>query len=356
MITGKTKKPGRAAASGLFSAGKSRHRPTAPDLSKGAARHQSRVAELEAEIALLTSYASDTIYRLRYDNMRYDYISPAVKNLLGFSAEEMQTLQLRSLIEETRLITNGLQTVDDFSALEQKRLSGDVNKWQADYKIRTKDGRMIWISDVSYPWFDETGRVIGSIGSLRDVTDRVLAEKLAMEELNKLATMDALTNCHNRREFFQELEKELKRINRTDEEISILIVDVDHFKEVNDNYGHDAGDAVLVQMSDILKSCLRDTDMLARLGGEEFAILLPDTPGQGAFYVAERMRDAVLRHHFTVGDRHINQITISIGIATAQPGQEIDASEMYKLADTRLYIAKNTGRNQVSMDEVMLTH
>lgn len=329
----------------------------AAETARQSGKYQQRITSMEEELALLTSYSSDTIYRLRFSDMKYDYISPSVVRLLGFSVEEMRRINFRSLILETRMVTNGMRKLESFEDLERKRMNGDVNKWQADYLMRAKDGRNIWVSDVSHPWFDDKGRIIGSVGSMRDITDRVNAENAAKDELQKIANTDALTGIANRREFFGELEKELRRIKRSENEVALLLVDIDHFKKINDSYGHDVGDMVLVEMSQLLKTSVRETDLVARLGGEEFGILLPDTGSEGAVYVAERVRTAVMKHSFVIGtDKAPISLSVSVGIAGAQHHENRSATELYKLADTRLYIAKNTGRNQISVDEVLLTH
>jgi diguanylate cyclase (GGDEF)-like protein/PAS domain S-box-containing protein len=317
----------------------------------------NEVELLKKELELLTSFSTDTIYRLRYDTMEYDYISPAIQTLLGFSVEEMKKISLRELIIETRIVTDGMDRVESFSGLEQRRKDGDVNKWQADYLMRTKDGRKIWVYDVSHPWFDEKGRVIGSVGSLRDVTDRVEAENKIKEEFSKIANTDALTDLPNRREFFDRLERDMTRLRRVDSEVSILVLDIDHFKKINDTYGHDVGDSVLIEISKVINSCMRETDLASRIGGEEFGVLLPDTPVEGAGDAAERIRGAILKHNFELGhDKKPVAITVSIGVATAITGQDITTSELYKIADTRLYIAKNSGRNQTSVDHIQHTH
>lgn len=329
----------------------------ARETAKQSTKYQQKMAQLEEEIALLTSYSSDTIYRLRFAEMKYDYISPSVVRLLGFSVEEMKRINFRSLILETRMVTNGMRKLESFDDLERKRQQGDVNKWQADYLMRTKDGRNIWISDVSHPWFDEKGKIIGSVGSMRDITDRVHAEQSAKEELQKIANTDALTGIANRREFFTDVEKELRRIKRSETELSMLLIDIDHFKNVNDSYGHDVGDAILIQMAELLKTTVRDTDLVARLGGEEFGVLLPETNTQGALYVAERLRAIIAKYPFTMGtDKAPLRVSVSVGVAGANAKENRTATDIYKLADTRLYIAKNTGRNQVSVDDVLVTH
>ena len=317
----------------------------------------SRMSELETLLELHTSYSADTVYRLRYEDMTYDYISPSVTRLLGFTPQEMKKVNFRTLILETRLVTDGMKTVSSFEELEQKRREGDVSKWQADYQIRTKDEREIWVSDISYPWFDDHGKVIGSVGSLRDVTDRVMIEQEIQDKIETIATVDALTGMMNRREFFGMLERELRLMHRTANDVSILLVDVDQLKDLAVVYGLDIRDYLIVEIGKIVKSALRDTDVVARLDGGQFAVILPDTPKEGAYWVAERIRSEVLKHSFETGaDSEPTNCTVCVGVASALPGVETTATELFKTADTRLYIAKNTGRNQVSVDEILQTH
>lgn len=313
--------------------------------------------ELKSEVELLTSFSTDVIYRLRYDTMKYDYISPSVTKLLGYGPMELMDMNVRALILETRIVSEGMKTVESYESLEENRKRGDVSKWQADYLMRTKDGRRVWVSDISYPWFDKKGSIIGSVGSLRDITDRVEAENKVKEELVNAANTDPLTGLVNRRVFFSRLEEELKRVKRSQSDISLLLIDIDHFKTVNDSYGHDVGDQVLLGITKLINACLRETDIAARLGGEEFGCLLMDTPAEGAYWVAERIRASVAKHTFLVtSNNHPVGCTVSIGIAAAGFDQDTDANTLYKAADTRLYIAKHTGRNQVSMDELVNLH
>jgi diguanylate cyclase (GGDEF)-like protein/PAS domain S-box-containing protein len=324
---------------------------------KKAIPFKTKAQKLQEEIDLLTSYSSDTIYRLRYDSMNYDYISPAIVKLLGFSPEEMQKVNFRSLIVETNIISNGIKSVKSFDELEKSRKNGDVNKWQADYLVRTRDGRKIWISDISYPWFNESGEIIGSIGSLRDISDRIAAEEKNNQDLLKVANTDSLTGLPNRKIFFEHIDSEVRRSQRSESPFSILLIDVDFFKKINDTYGQATGDSILKEISQIMMTCLRDTDVLARIGGEEFGIFLPDTPEQSAYWVADRICTCVAKHNFFAKESIMPlKCTVSIGLACNEENRDLNSSELYKQADTRLYIAKNTGRNQVSKDEIVNLH
>ncbi len=326
--------------------------------------HFRTVSKLKSEIELLTNYSSDAIYRLRYSNMEYDYISPSIERLLGYSVEEMKKINFRSLIVETKLVSDGMKSIDSYDSLEKNRMNREVNKWQADYRIKTKSGEEVWVSDISYPWLDKKGNIIGSIGCLRDISDRVRAEEYVRAELVRLANTDQLTGLSNRRAFFSRIEDEIKRTKRTGLDFSMLIIDIDHFKRINDTYGHDVGDAVINEIGKIITASLRETDLAARIGGEEFGVILPETPIDGAYWVAERIRNAVSKFRFQINNpNNYIKCTVCVGIAdysasfsSNDKNAESIPAELYKIADTRLYIAKNTGRNQVSMDELVSFH
>jgi diguanylate cyclase (GGDEF)-like protein/PAS domain S-box-containing protein len=285
--------------------------------------------------------------------MQYDYISPSVVHLLGYTVSELMHINMRKLILETRLISDSIQVVDSYSGLEENRKRGEVSKWQADYLMKTKDDRHIWVSDISHPWFDENGAIIGSMGSLRDITERIHAEQKIREELLRFISADTLTGLANRQMFWSRLENETKRVKRTNGDLSLLLVDIDQFHKVNDAYGNDVGDAVLVGIADLIHGALREIDLAGRLSGEEFGIILPETSSEGAVKVAQRIRDAVARHTFFAGS-HNKPVgcTVSIGVAGSRFGKTSDATDLYKLADMRLYIAKHTGGSHISMDEM----
>ncbi|MEI7670009.1 MAG: PAS domain S-box protein [Pseudomonadota bacterium] len=145
----------------------------------------SAIGKLKAEVELFAQCSRDAIYRLRYDNMQYDYISPSVFNLLGYTSEELMQIHMRSLIIETRILGDEINIVDSYIGLEENRKNREVGKWQADYLMKTKDGRKIWVSDISYPWFDKKGAIIGSNGSLRDISERVLLEEKIRAQIAK---------------------------------------------------------------------------------------------------------------------------------------------------------------------------
>jgi diguanylate cyclase (GGDEF)-like protein len=160
-----------------------------------------------------------------------------------------------------------------------------------------------------------------------------------------LAKTDGLTSLSNHRTFHEALDFEIQRAKRFNRELSLLFIDIDHFKVFNDTYGHQAGDQVLKELAGIVRSNLRSIDSAARYGGEEFTIILPETLPEGAVKTAERIRDEIRRHTFDIGGNRAN-LTVSIGIATF-PDDAFDKERLIKAADNALYMAKRKGRNLI---------
>ena len=203
------------------------------------------------------------------------------------------------------------------------------------------DGETVWIETIKSPIYGADGRIIGTTGISRDVTDR----KLAAEKLRELAIMDSLTGLFNRRHFIELSDREFDRASRYGKDLSLMMMDIDHFKAVNDAYGHAVGDEVLRHLAEIFRSGLRSTDVVGRLGGEEFGVLLPETGLPVAVLLAERVRK-------TVADKPIQTsagnlvVTISIGVATTTT-EAPKLESLMQFADTALYKAKEKGRNRV---------
>ncbi|HSD17361.1 MAG TPA: GGDEF domain-containing protein [Thermomonas sp.] len=168
------------------------------------------------------------------------------------------------------------------------------------------------------------------------------------EEIYQLATHDALTDLYNRRHFIEMADKEIARAIRHERPLSLCIIDVDLFKPVNDRYGHISGDEVLRQIALLLRRHARTDDLAARIGGEEFALMLPECDAEAARVFAERLREAVAEAVFTPGGEP-QRITVSIGIAELAPGRDVRPALM-AAADTALYRAKSEGRNRVCVE------
>jgi diguanylate cyclase (GGDEF)-like protein len=179
---------------------------------------------------------------------------------------------------------------------------------------------------------------------VQDVTDRKNAE----EELRRLVVTDPLTGLSNRRRFEEACEIETMRFRRYGVPASLVMLDIDFFKRVNDTYGHATGDAVLVALAETCRRALRETDVAARLGGEEFAVLLPMTSETGALEIAERLRTRLAATSVQTPAGRLN-FTVSLGVATFS-GQD-EAETVLARADAALYRAKEYGRNRVEVAE-----
>jgi diguanylate cyclase (GGDEF)-like protein len=167
------------------------------------------------------------------------------------------------------------------------------------------------------------------------------------DDMYRLTTIDSLTQAFNKRYFLQRLDDELKRCLRYGREVSLAMFDIDHFKKVNDTYGHQAGDTVLRDLSKNVANLVRVNDVFCRYGGEEFAIILPESPLDDATVACEKIRKAIEEYTFSHNETQI-PITISIGVKTLDPSAgDITPNEMIEAADKLLYEAKQQGRNRV---------
>ena len=175
----------------------------------------------------------------------------------------------------------------------------------------------------------------------------------AMEENHRLSIIDALTGVFNRRYLIDQLTKEMERSSRYHHPLSLILCDVDHFKRINDTYGHQAGDDTLVQFAQVLHSCLRETDWISRYGGEEFIIVLPETHLNSAAQVAERCRVALAKEPFKIME-HSLPVTASFGVSGWYEGvpAEANAAKLIAMADTCVYASKEGGRNRVTVQSL----
>ena len=174
----------------------------------------------------------------------------------------------------------------------------------------------------------------------------------AQRKLVELATIDDLTQLYNRRYFFERFNQEMERAKRYQRPLSCLILDIDHFKQVNDTYGHLSGDQVLIDIAQILRNNCRQSDLAGRYGGEELIILLPETDSPGAMIIAERIREMIEQHQ-TVDDRgEIIRVTVSMGVVslTGPELEKMDKNErIVQYADDALLRAKKDGRNRIEI-------
>lgn len=232
---------------------------------------------------------------------------------------------------------------DDFNDLKQAfdEAIERGGTFDREFRIILPDGSVRYIRSAALTELDKKGRPVSLVGVNWDITKRKIMEN----ELRRLATKDSLTGVNNRHHFIKMAEDELHRAKRYNHPTSFLLIDIDHFKMINDTYGHPAGDEVLKALCHTCLSTLRVNDIFGRLGGEEFSVVLPEQEEQGAMAFAERLRSAL--EGLTVdasGD--IISFTVSIGVTTSRQSDD-PLDILLKQADIALYKAKNSGRNRI---------
>jgi len=265
-----------------------------------------------------------------------EFTNDAFTRSCGYSRDEVTG-------QTPRILASGKTPKEIVKNLWDTLLAG--REWHGEFCNRRKDGTEYiedtWIS----PLCDDEGNIEKFVAVKLDITKRRELEKT----LERMSRTDALTGLSNRRAFEETLQREVSRARRTERPLSLLMLDVDHFKRYNDTYGHQAGDRALQRVADVLTTAgRRGGDTAGRYGGEEFTVILAETDEDAAVHVAEAIRQGIealaVPHESSPTAPHL---TVSIGAATMAPGAAVDAEELIRLADTALYNAKAQGRNGV---------
>lgn len=295
-------------------------------------------AASEADLKLLVENSRDVLCRLGPDFV-VRYCSPSSTAVLGRPPEEVVGRRPSSFVlEEDRPLI----------AAEAERVLGGEDVKPVVLRTIKPDGVMAWVETSSRALRDpESGALVEVILVMRDVSERQALQL----QLERQATTDSLTGLANRRAFDDTLAREWARAIRADTELSLILLDVDHFKPFNDRYGHPAGDACLRDVARAVRDVVqRPGDLAARYGGEELAVILPRTPAAGAAKVAEALRQAIEGLGITHADSACGVLTISLGVATAAGPVGLAIAMPAGLligADGALYRAKNNGRNRI---------
>ncbi|MDY6814383.1 MAG: diguanylate cyclase [Pseudomonadota bacterium] len=263
----------------------------------------------------------------------FTYMSRKVEDFFGITPAEACS-DAKLLFQQIH--PDDLQTVQDsiadsFSSLEQ---------WECDYRV-IDSGVAGWLRGVAKPERDPDGKVVWQ-GMVIDIDD----EKRLKLELERLSITDELTGLFNRRYFMRKLEETATQQDRYGGEFSLVAVDLDHFKAINDAHGHPVGDAVLKRFGELIRRRVRKSDVVARTGGEEFFILMPQTSLENAAQVAEDLRRAIENESFVSDESHDFRVTLSAGVVSCRD-EVITVRELLSVCDRSLYRAKRQGRNQI---------
>jgi diguanylate cyclase (GGDEF)-like protein/PAS domain S-box-containing protein len=266
---------------------------------------------------------------------KIEYVNPKFTELTGYTLKEIRK-------QNPNILQSGKTSPDVYKELWQKLLAGE--EWRGEFLNRKKNGELYWEFASISALTNSRGNITHFIAVKEDITARKEDEekiKHLNAELEELAMTDYLTNLNNRRYFMQRGAEEFKRAQRNNQPLSLLMLDINEFKNVNDTHGHEAGDAALKQVAAVLKSKLREIDILGRIGGDEFAVLLPNTQLKDAILSAERIRCAMMAQSVLVSGKSL-LISVSIGAAICTNDME-SMDDMLRNADTAMYEAKRNG-------------
>lgn len=301
------------------------------ELTEADGRRRRRLAEQEVrQVAAIVESSFDAIIGQALDGTVTSW-NPAAQRIFGYGAAEMVGQPIARLVPDDHL--GELGRLFD-------RLDTGARVAECEAIRVTKDGRRLDVSLTISPIHNELGTTVGTSTIARDITER----NRARSHLIHLADHDPLTGLYNRRRFDQELERQIALMRRYNNPATLLLVDLDNFKSVNDTMGHGAGDTLLCRIAGALRVALRETDIIARLGGDEFVILLPETNAKVARDVADSLRAAVAER--PVAGSHGITLSASVGIAPLTAA--VTASELMVQAELALYDTKDRGRNGVA--------
>jgi len=303
-------------------------------------------------------------------NERLASCSEQCATINGMTVEQMVET-LTSEVAYTALVHE-----DDRERYTQVRTRASKLGYDIEYRINDQAGKQVYIREISKPLFDEQGAIIKSMGIVQDISDRKMAElEIAQADLRRLnnsleeqvkertiklteakiqaeilAKIDPLSCLNNRRAFFEQASKIEALAKRYKHQYTIVMIDLDNFKMVNDNYGHATGDEVIELLGKKVIEVIRSTDIAGRIGGEEFAIILPETKSDKALELAERLRSEISALKVNTSSRGFLTFTASIGVAELSTN-DTNFNDTLQRADKALYQAKKQGRNRVEASQ-----
>ena len=256
------------------------------------------------------------------------YVSDAFCNISGFSREDL-------IGKNHNIVRHPDMNAAIFKELWRTIQAGKV--YFGELKNRKKNGDYYWVEVAISPEFDDNSNIIGYNAIRHNVSQRKIVEDLMI--------IDPLTKIKNRQYYDRTIEKELDMLKRYNNKMSLMLLDIDYFKKINDTFGHDVGDSVLIEFSRLIENSIRKCDTFCRIGGEEFIIISPNSTNEQNYLFANKIREMIANHQFQgVGD-----VRVSIGVANCTLVD--DKATLFKKADKALYQSKHSGRNRVTILE-----
>lgn len=298
-----------------------------------------QIEALKEQMALALTANRDAVWDCSLlDDNGVNYISERWQEMLGFSSEE---LPFNSFTDWKVRVHP-----DDFENIlldVKKNQDGETEYYDNVHREKHKDGHWVWIHARGKAQFDENGNAVRMNGTFTDITQRKELE----DELKELAVRDQLTTLYNRRYFFDVVQNFISLAKRENTPLSLMMIDIDDFKSINDTYGHGTGDLVIKLLASILIEHTRDSDIIARIGGEEFVVLLTNTAKNVAIKVANKIREFTQNQAIKTDEEKSINFTISIGVDSVKTKDEQQIEEALARADKALYKAKHRGKNRV---------
>lgn len=281
-------------------------------------------------------------WRIDWASKRFTYIGPQIEQLLGWEPSSWVSVEdwvARIHPEEREAV---------FNYCVSQSLAGVDH--EADYRAMTNGGDYVWIRDVVHV-VRKDGEVEALIGFMFDISERKKTEEQVLrlqKELEELSFKDGLTGVANRRMFDSIMEVEWANARRNHQPLSLILLDIDHFKQYNDYYGHLQGDDCLKRVAQALSVAgTRARDFFARFGGEEFVLVLPETDSNAAKQIAERCRNTIFKLQIPHANSTTSQlVTLSLGVGTITPSHDAEPKIFIEAVDRMLYKAKQNGRNR----------
>ncbi|MFL5908203.1 MAG: EAL domain-containing protein [Solirubrobacterales bacterium] len=304
---------------------------------------ESAMIEAQARFQNAFDHAPIGIGLIDLDDSRFLEVNDAICEITGYSREDLIGKHIKSLIHPADRRQRG--ELIDSARIEKLLIGRNGDDYNAEQRLIDSSGDQVWVQTSSSVVRGQTGESLYRILQIQDISSRKAAE----DKLHHLADHDPLTGLFNRRRLLEELDAEIGRSHRYTGEVAALVVDLDRFKYVNDALGHAVGDELIARAADVLRSNVREGDVIARLGGDEFAVVLSQTDKQSAVSMAQKLLEGIRKEAIAVSTDRTMRVTASAGVSLTDDYAIVTGEELLAAADIAMYRAKESGRDRVEV-------